>query len=106
MASRKSSRLDYVPKNLDAELQHAFKIANEANFSEEELELQHRKKDWVYIQKSSIDLAKRQGIEQGLEQVVMNSYRAGVKTELIAQITGLDDEKIKAIIRRNQSDEK
>jgi len=102
--------LDYVPKNLDAELQHAFQIANEANFSEEELELQHRKKDWVYIQKSSIDLAKRQGleqgIEQGLEQVVMNSYRAGVKVELIAQITGLDEERIKEIIRRNQSNEK
>jgi len=49
-----------VPKNLDAELKNAFKIANEANFSEEELELQHRKKDWVYIQKISIDLAKRQ----------------------------------------------
>ena len=95
-----------MPKNLDAELQHAFKIANEANFSEEELELQHRKKDWVYIQKSSIDLAKRQGLEQGIEQVVMNSYRAGVKAELIAQITGLGEEQVKEIIRRNQRDEK
>jgi len=107
---KNAGRLDYVPKNLDAELQHAFKIANEANFSEEELELQHRKKDWVYIQKSSIDLAKRQGleqgieqgIEQGLEQVVMTAYRAGVKAELIAQITGLGEEQIKEIIRRNQ----
>jgi len=107
---KNAGRLDYVPKNLDAELQHAFKIANEANFTEEELELQHRKKDWVYIQKSSIDLAKRQGleqgIEQGLEQVVMNSYRAGVKVELIAEITGLDEEQIKEIIRRHQRDEK
>jgi len=107
---KNAGSLDYVPKNLDAELQHAFKIANEANFSEEELELQHRKKDWVYIQKSSIDLAKRQGleqgIEQGIEQVVMTAYRAEVKVALIAQITGLDDEQIKAIIRRIQMDEK
>jgi len=36
----------------------------------------------------------------------MNSYRAGVKAELIAQITGLGEEQIKEIIRRNQSDEK
>ncbi len=70
------------------------------------MELQHRKKDWVYIQKSSIDLAKRQGLEQGIEQVVMNSYRAGVKAELIAQITGLGEEQVKEIIRRNQRDEK
>jgi len=60
----------------------------------------------VYIQKSSIDLAKLQGLEQGIEQVVINSYRAGVKVALIAQITGLGEEQIKAIIRRNQSDEK
>jgi hypothetical protein len=29
----------------------------EANLSEEELELQHKKKEWIYIQKSSIELA-------------------------------------------------
>jgi len=68
--------------------------------------IEYRKKDWVYIQKSSIDLAKRQGLEQGLEQVVMTAYRAEVKFALIAQLTGLGEEQIKAIIRRNQRDEK
>ncbi len=35
--------------------------SNEANFSEEELELelQHRKKDWIYMQKNSLSLAKK-----------------------------------------------
>jgi len=44
--------LDYVPHNLEQELEKAFSIANEANLSAEELELQHKKRDWVYIQKS------------------------------------------------------
>jgi hypothetical protein len=41
-------------------------IANKANFSEEELELQHKKKDFIYIQKSSIEFATKTGMEQGL----------------------------------------
>jgi len=53
---------------MDAELKHAYDIANEANFSEMELELQHRKKDWVYMQKSSIDLAKHQGLKQSINK--------------------------------------
>jgi hypothetical protein len=57
-----------VPDNLTEELAQAYQIVNEANFSEEELDLQHRKKDWIYMQKSSLSLAKKQGIEQGFEQ--------------------------------------
>jgi hypothetical protein len=41
--------LDYIPNNLSQELEKAFNIANEANLSEEELELQHKKKDWIYM---------------------------------------------------------
>ncbi len=48
--------LNYIPDNLEQELEKAFNVANEAGLSEEELELQHKKKDWIYIQKSSIEL--------------------------------------------------
>jgi len=137
---KNAGSLDYIPKNLDTELQRAFEIANEANFSEMELDLQHRKKDWVYMQKSSIDLAKKQGLEQGrqegieqgveqgikqgveqgrqegveqgikqgveqgakqsIEQVVIKSFHAGMEIQTIAQITGLDENKIHHIIQQ------
>jgi predicted transposase/invertase (TIGR01784 family) len=117
---KNAGSLDYIPKHLDAELNRAFEIANEANFSEMELDLQHRKKDWVYMQKSSIDLAKKQGIEQGIEQgleqgleqgieqgakqsieqVVIKSLHAGMKIQTIAQITGLDEKKLQDIMKR------
>jgi len=115
---KNAGSLDYIPKDLDAELHRAFEIANEANFSEMELDLQHRKKDWVYMQKSSIDLAKKQGLEQGLEQgvkqgieqgvkqgieqVVIKSIHAGMDIPTIAQITGLDGEQIQNIIKQHE----
>jgi len=106
---KNAGSLDYIPKNMDAELKHAYDIANEANFSEMELELQHRKKDWVYMQKSSIDLAKNQGLKQGieqgfgqgLEQVVMNSLSAGMEVALIGKITGLSVEKVEEVIQKH-----
>ncbi len=48
---KNSGSLEYVPKNQNKEIEKAYQIADEANFSEEELDIQHRKRDWVYIQK-------------------------------------------------------
>jgi len=122
---KNAGTLDYVPKNLNEELEKAFDIANEANFSEQELELQHRKKDWVYMQKSSLDLAKKQGIEQGLEQgieqgleqgieqgieqgaeqhkkeIVLKSFKAGLDHQFIQKITGLSEDQVDEIINAN-----
>jgi len=64
------------PHDIDKEIQKAFDIANEANLGEEELELQHKKKDWIYIQKSSIELAAKQGLKQGVQQ----GFRARFRT--------------------------
>ncbi len=106
---KNAGTLDYIPKNLNEELEKAFDIANEANFSEQELELQHRKKDWVYMQKSSLDLAKKQGIEQGIEQnketVVIKSFKSGLDHDLIQQITGLNEELIERIINQYEMDQ-
>ncbi|MFK5950085.1 MAG: Rpn family recombination-promoting nuclease/putative transposase [Methylococcales bacterium] len=117
---KNAGALDYIPKNLNKELEKAFQIANEANFSEMELELQHRKKDWVYMQKSSLELAKKQGIEQGMEQgmekgieqgvaqknkqIVIKSLKAGLDRPLIHQITGLNEKQLTAIINQYDLD--
>ena len=65
---KNAGTLDYIPKNLDQQLEKAFNIANEANLSAEELELQHKKQEWIGMQKSSIELAIKTGLNQGLEQ--------------------------------------
>jgi len=38
---KNAGSLEYVPKNLSREIEKDYQVANEANFSEEELELQH-----------------------------------------------------------------
>ncbi len=114
---KNAGNLDYIPKNLDQELEKAFNIANEANLSEEELELQHKKKDFIYIQKSSIEFATKTGMEQGLEKglqqgleqgewnktlkIIENANRMGLPLQVIIELTGLDEEKISALLPKH-----
>jgi len=114
---KNAGNLDYIPKNLNQELEKAFNIANEANLSEEELELQHKKKDFIYIQKSSIEFATKTGMEQGLEKglqqgleqgewnntlkIIENANRMGLPMQAIIELTGLDEEKISALLPKH-----
>lgn len=90
--------------NLNKEIAKAYQIANEANFSEEELELQHRKRDWVYIQKSSIELASKTGREEGklesTRQTVLNLTKENLPLDFIKIATGLTEEEIKTIQKK------
>jgi predicted transposase/invertase (TIGR01784 family) len=111
---KNAGSLHYVPKNLERELAKAFTIANEANLTAEELDLQHRKRDWITIQKSSIELALKQGMRQGIEQgiekgieqnrreTIINAYRAGLPAETIAQIVQLDVAEVEAVLTTDQ----
>ncbi len=49
--------LDVIPKNTNNTIEKAYKIANRANLSKEELELQEKREDFLFIQKSSIEKA-------------------------------------------------
>ncbi|RIZ65464.1 MAG: Rpn family recombination-promoting nuclease/putative transposase [Methylococcales bacterium] len=128
---KNAGNLDYLPTNLNQELEKAFNIANEANLSAEELELQHKKKDWIYIQKSSIEYATKTGLAQGLEQglemglekglkkgldeglqqgewqeklkVIENAERIGLPMQIIIDLTGLDEEKIRSLLPKNNA---
>jgi len=114
--------LDFVPKDIDAELVKAFAIINEANMSAEELEAQYKRKEFIYIQKSSVEQAQARGQEQGLklgieqglkqgiaqgidrgklekqQELVRKAQQAGLSLPLISEITGLAPEEIQAIL--------
>ena len=108
--------LDYIPNNLDQELEKAFDIANEANLSVEELELQHKKKDWIYIQKSSIELATKTSLKQGIEEgrkegieeginkastaIALNLLEKGIDVATIAEVTSLPESEIKQLLQK------
>ncbi|NOQ65175.1 MAG: Rpn family recombination-promoting nuclease/putative transposase, partial [Methyloprofundus sp.] len=117
-----AGQLQFIPEQIDQNIKRALDIANEANLSVEELELQHKRKEFIFIQKSSIELARERGMEQGLEagieqgiergieqgleqgientlkKIVMNAYRSGVPLQSISDITGLSEKDINSII--------
>ena len=46
--------------------QNALNTVNEAGMSSEELEAQHKRKEFIYIQKSSTEKAKNEGLQEGI----------------------------------------
>ena len=56
--------LDLIPHELNQTIKLALESINEAILTTKELELQYKMKEFIYIQNSSVKLAKEQGIEQ------------------------------------------
>lgn len=86
---KNAGSLEYIPTNMDVELRKAFEIANEANLTQAELEAQHKRREFILIQKSALAGAEQRGIQQGIQQVARNLLSAGVPPETIMQTTGL-----------------
>jgi len=97
---KNAGELNLIPKELN-DISKALNTINEATLTKEELELQHKRKEFISVQKSSIELAKEQGIEQGIEQeklnIAKNSIIQGLNDQTIAMITGLSVEEICAL---------
>jgi len=97
---KNAGSLEYIPKNMDNCIVEALKSVNEASMSKNELETQHKRKEFIYIQKSSIELAKEQGIEQGKIQEkieIAKNLLDILDDETIALKTGLSEEQIRGL---------
>ena len=102
---KNAGSLELIPKELE-DISDALDVVNEASLSEEELEIQHKRKEFMYIQKSALELAQEQGLERGLEQGkieiaknlldVLDNETIALKTDLpIQTIEKLRDNKPK-----------
>ena len=60
--------LQIVPMGQDKNIEEAYKIANTASLSKDELEIQEKREEFLFIQKSSIEKAQREGREEGREE--------------------------------------
>jgi cytochrome c oxidase accessory protein FixG len=91
---KNTQNLEYIPKELE-DISDALEVINEASLTKEELELQHKRKEFIFVQKSSIELAKEQGLEQGRQseklEIAKNLLNANVDLETIKLSTGLSD---------------
>ncbi len=110
---KNARKLDMVPKDASSTIQKAYNIANRASLSKEELELQEKREEFLFIQKNSIEKAKREarkeGLEKGREQgreegeekkaisIAKLSLSQGLDKNTISIITGLSLEKIESL---------
>ena len=86
---KNAGSLEYIPSEVSTDVKGAFEVANEANMSAEELDLQQRKKDFIFIQENSISLAFSKGIERGRAE-----KKQAVIDIAISLLDVLDDETI------------
>ena len=71
--------LEYIPKNLDKIIQNSLNVLNEANLTKDELEIQHKRKEFISIQKLAILKATNDGLTKGLEQGVEKGIKQGIE---------------------------
>jgi predicted transposase/invertase (TIGR01784 family) len=91
--------LEYIPETLSVvpELSHAFAVANEAGLTLEEQEVQWKRRDFIMLQKGSIELAEKKGVERGREEgreegkieVACRLIAKGMSDEEAAEVAGL-----------------
>ena len=103
---KNAGSLEYIPETLSAlpELSHAFSIANEAGLSLEEQEAQWKRKDFIMLQKGSIELAEKKGVERGREEgreegkieVARRLIAKGMNVEEASEIAGVDVELLRS----------
>ena len=104
-----------APAFQDPNLNEALLIANTASMTKEELEIQDKREEFLFIQKNSIEKAKREGREEGRqegrqegveegrrqerEQLIINAYRDGMPTNIIGSFVGMSEEDVVQFLR-------
>lgn len=113
---KNAGSLEYVPETLKTEnaIKKAFEIANYAGLSAEEEEAQHKRQDFLYLQRASVDYALERGIRQGIQQGMQLGIQQGEKNKVletarkmceksfsvadISEVTGLSFEEIQNLV--------
>ena len=113
---KNAGQLNFIPETLNTpSLRQAFDIINEAGMSADELEAQHKRRDFIILQRDALAKARsdgeqaglakgmeigvEQGIEQGIEQgrlaernaLIAQAHRAGLAPQLIASLVGMTE---------------
>ncbi|MCX6698499.1 MAG: Rpn family recombination-promoting nuclease/putative transposase [Methanomicrobiales archaeon] len=100
--------LEFKPETLTSipEIEHALDIANEAGLPCHELEMQHKRRDFIILQRGSIEKAKTDGLAEGRTEghaegliegrteIIKSMKVRGISTDEIARVTGLSEDEI------------
>jgi predicted transposase/invertase (TIGR01784 family) len=76
---KNAGSLEYIPNDLDNTIKEALNNVNEANLSKEELESQHKRKEFISIQKLAVLKADEDGFEKGMEKGLEQGLEKGME---------------------------
>lgn len=67
---KNAGRMEYIPDTLASDpcIEEAFRRVNEAAMTPEELELQFKRRDFIILQRKSIEMAEKKGRDAGREE--------------------------------------
>lgn len=99
---KNAGELDFIPKTFsEPNLLDAFELANTAGMNKDELEIQFKRRDFIWLQKGSLEKAQKDGWKQGVQEgrekgkreeklsIARNLLARNVDLEIIVAGTGL-----------------
>ncbi len=95
---RNLNKLDRIPEKLRERIfDQLFETAEIARFNIQQLNNYEDSLKYYRDLKNSLDTAREEGIEQGIEQVAINGIQQGKSDEVIIEMTGLSLEQLHAL---------
>ena len=90
---KNASSLESIPEPLASvpRIQEAFERINEAALSREELEIQFKRRDFIILQRGSLALAEKQGMEKGMEKGIEKGIEIGAQSKILELACNLLD---------------
>ena len=76
---KNADSLTMIPKEFDNSIQKALNTVNEAGMSKEELEMQHKRKEFISVQKLAILKADKDGFKKGMEKGLEKGIQKGME---------------------------
>ncbi|BAP54467.1 hypothetical protein THII_0170 [Thioploca ingrica] len=105
---KNAGSLEYIPDTLKTEeaIEQAFEIANTASLSEEELDLQEKRYDFIRLQRGALAKALKQGLQQGLQdgkqeatqEIAKRLVQAGFDIQAVAKATNLTEVEVRSLM--------
>ena len=104
---KNAGSLEYIPETLkiEEEIAEAFDIANMAGMTEEELEVQWKRQEYILMQRGAIAFAEKtgldrgykKGLEQGVKETAKQLLLLGIDIETVKKATNLTEEEIRRL---------
>ena len=90
-----AGELDFVPTSFtEPHLVEAFDMANTAGLNEDELDLQLKRRDFIYFQRGAVEKARHDGEQNTKKAIARNLLANQITLDVIVSCTGLTLEEI------------